>query len=253
MARRRDLLVVGAAVALAVALPPLLRRRGEPFAFEPIPGLPGFRRLPTGSISGGSGGDFILTGMSPATPRQTALRRAVAADPCGAVFGADGWPEGDLPVAVFTDYNCPYCPTLSALVIDLIDSGAPIAVTWHDLPILGPRSQAAARAAIAAGQQGQYLPVHDRLMQSVLRPGPAALRQLADQFGLDPDRLQDDASSPATETRLEQSAAIAAVFGIVGTPAILVGSTLVVGDISRDDLSRLIELERAAPFAACPA
>jgi hypothetical protein len=111
--RRRDLLIVLAAVGAAVALPPYLRRRAGIFEFEPIPGLPGFRRLPTGAVSGGSGSDFILTGLTPTSPQQADLRRKVAQDPCKAVFGAKGWAAGDLPVAVFTDYNCPYCPTLS--------------------------------------------------------------------------------------------------------------------------------------------
>ncbi len=252
-ARRRDLLIVLAAVGAALALPPILRRRGRGFDFEPIPGVPGFRRLRAGAVSGGAGGDFILTGLQPADPRQAELRRQVAKDVCRAVFGAAGWPSGDLPLAVFTDYNCPYCPGVSGLVLDLVDAGAPVAVTWHDLPILGPRSTAAARVAIAAGRQGRYLPVHERLMQGVLRPGPAALRQLAEEFGLDPARLQRDADSPSTRDQLQRSAAIAAVFGIIGTPALLVGRTLVAGDIDRDDLLRLIDLERADPFPGCPA
>lgn len=251
--RRRDLLILLAAIGAAVALPPVLRRRGRSFDFEPLPGLPGFRRLQSGAISGGSGGDFILTGLHPASARQTELRQQVVQAPCQAVFDRIDGSEDRLPVAVFTDYNCPYCPDLSGIVVDLIETGAPIAVTWHDLPVLGPRSEAAARAAIAAGAQGQYLPVHQRLMRGVLRPGDASLVRLATDFGMDPDRFLRDVTGPATENRLERSAAVAAVFGIIGTPSLLVGRTLVVGEITRDELLRLIELEQAVPFAGCPA
>ncbi|MBK0327447.1 DsbA family protein [Rhodobacteraceae bacterium F11138] len=252
MARRRDLLIVLAAVGAAVALPPFLRRRGRDLDLEPIPGLPGFRRLRTGSVSGGTGGNFILTGLTPADPQQAELRQQAAANPCRAAFGSRGWPGGTVPVAVFTDYNCPYCPVLSRLVLDLIASDAPIAVRWHDLPILGPRSRAAARAAVAARSQDRYLPVHEYLMHSVLRPGPHALRQLAAEFGMDPDRFLRDVASQATTDRLQRSAATAAVFGIVGTPSLLVGRTLVLGEISRETLLRLIDLELATPFPGCP-
>ncbi len=252
--RRRDLLILLALIGAAVALPPVLRRRGRrSFDFEPIPGLPGFRRLPIGAISGGAGGDFILTGLQPADPRQAELRRQVAADPCRAVFGRAGRPDDRLPVAVFTDYNCTYCPQLSKEVLALLRTDAPIAVSWHDLPILGPRSVAAARAAIAAEAQGQYLPVHENLMQNLLRPGPVALRQLAEAHGMDAERFRRDVDSASTDSRLRQAAAIAAVFGIIGTPSVLIGRTLVVGEISRDDLLRLIDLERAVPSLTCPA
>lgn len=229
-------------------MPPLLRWRKQSLTFEPIAGLPGFRRLPSGAVSGG---DFILTGLQPASAQQSRLRDTVVANPCQAVFGRTSWPVGRIPVAVFTDYNCPYCPVLSDMVIDLVQQGAPVDIAWHDLPVLGPRSDAAARAAIAAGRQGQYLPVHQRLMRGVLRPGPAALTDLAESFGLDAQRFLRDVQSAETTQKIEQARAVAAVFGIAGTPAILVGRSLSIGRIERDALNRLIALEVQAAGPIC--
>ncbi|MFD3188794.1 DsbA family protein [Sedimentitalea sp. HM32M-2] len=241
-------MIVFGAIGAAVAVPPLLRWRKRSLTFEPIAGLPGFRRLPSGTVSGG---DFILTGLQPASAQQSRLRDGVVANPCLAAFGRTDWPAGRTPVAVFTDYNCPYCPVLSGMVIDLLHRGAPIDVTWHDLPVLGPRSEDAARAAIAAARQGQYLPVHQHLMRGVLRPGPAALTGLAESFGLDPQRFLHDAQSVETAHRIEQARAVAAVFGIAGTPAILVGRSLSIGRIEPDRLDRLIALEAQASGAVC--
>jgi len=247
--RRRDLLIAAGAIAVAMSLPRIRRLFDPPFDFEPISGLPGFRRLAGGAIS--SAGPVALIGVERLTKQQEQLRAEVSGAPCLSVFGQDRWPADKVPVAVFTDYNCPYCPVLSDLIIDLIHVAAPIDVVWRDLPVLGPRSEDAARAALAAAEQGQYLPVHQRLMRTVLRPGPHALSALARDFDMDSTRFLHDVTAPETAAKLELSKAIAAVFGIIGTPAILVGRSLVVGKIDRDRLAQLIALELETPFDNC--
>lgn len=247
--RRRDLLILTGIGLVVVGLPRLTGVLEPKPESRPISGLPGFRRLSTGG--GVSGVETVFIGLDPVSAEQKALRAEVAAFPCKAVYGPEGWTPDALPVAVFTDYNCPYCPILSKLVIDLENEGAPIRVIWHDLPVLGPASERAARAAVAAERQGAYLPVHRQLMHSVLRPGPVALTNLAEQFGMDSQEFIRDAASAEVELEIQKAKAIAAVFGIVGTPSVLVGRTLVVGNIDRRGLQRLIDLERAEPFEAC--
>lgn len=246
--RRRDLLIAACAVGATMAVPRLIGLFRPEFTFEPIPNLPGFRRIAGGSLSGAQ---TVFAGIDPATEQDARLWQEVAKDPCRAAFGPGAWTGGTVPVAVFTDYNCPYCPTLSGIVMDLIAASAPISVTWHELPVLGPRSTAAARAAIAARTQGQYLPVHKDLMRSVLPPGPAPLRALADRFGMDPVQFRHDESSSETTQNIDRSNAVAAVFGIMGTPSLLVGRTLVIGKIDRDRLESLIAVERDETERPC--
>ncbi|MEY8829600.1 DsbA family protein [Sedimentitalea sp. XS_ASV28] len=246
--RRRDILIAAGLVGATIALPRLANLFRPEFTFEPIPGLPGFRRI---SGQAQSSAPPVFSGIEPVDARDIQRRRDVASDPCGAAFGSQRWPDGHVPVAVFTDYNCPYCPALSAIVIDLITSGAPVSVTWHDLPVLGPRSEAAARAAIAADAQGRYLPVHEHLMRAVLRPGSQALRSLAERFDLDADRFLRDEAGPETRERLAHSDAVAKSFGIFGTPSMLVGRTLVIGQIDRDRFESLIAIEQELGMMPC--
>lgn len=246
--RRRDLIIATCAVAAVIALPRLAALRDPGFAFQPIPGLSGFRRIDGSGVSRSSD---VFTGLDPVAQEQQGLRDWAARNPCIAAFGPDGWTDDMLPVAVFTDYNCPYCPRLSDMVIALQEAGIAIRPVWHDLPVLGPRSQAAARVAVASARQGQYLPVHTYLMRTVLRPGPGPVSDLAAEFGLDAVRLLRDAESDSVERQLAETKAIAAVLGIVGTPAVLVGRTLAIGEIDRKDLERLIALELNTPFDGC--
>jgi protein-disulfide isomerase len=127
----------------------------------------------------------------------------------------------------------------------------PVAVRWIDMPILGPRSVAAARLSRAAALQGQAVAAHDHLMTHAVPPGPAGAAVLASALSLDAERLARDLEGPEVQAALDKAQAIAAVLGIIGTPATLVGRTLVIGGISQRDLLRLIELESAAATSIC--
>lgn len=239
--RRRDVLIAGTAVGAVVFLPRLFT---SGFTFEPIAGVPGFRQIPFAAASGGAAGAAFV-GLGARNPDQQRRRDQIRANPDRALFDAQA-PATDLPVALFTDYNCPFCPVLSDMLMRLEADGAGIAIRFHDLPVLGPNSIAAARAALAAAEQGKYRPVHHHLMRSRLRPGPASLRALASRFDMEPARFLQDTQSPRIMDQLRQAEDIAAVFGIIGTPALVVGRTLVVGEISEKRLRRLIRLERDA-------
>ncbi|MEX0337524.1 MAG: DsbA family protein [Arenibacterium sp.] len=241
--RRRDALIAAGAVLTVVTVPRIIERFRDEFTFEPMPRLPGFRRLQSSSVTAI---DLALIGVDAPSALQIAFREEAAATPCVAAFGAVP-DQGDVPIAVFTDYNCPFCPQASAEMAELIDEGVPARVTWRDYPVLGPRSEAAARVAIAAGFQGAYEPVHMHLMRTLLKPGPNALRRLAEQFGLDAGQLQRDVDSNLVTSELERNKAAASVFGLFGTPSILVGSTIVIGHLRKQSMCKLIEMEYNIP------
>lgn len=238
--KRRDLLRMGGVVAVIVGAQAWFRNRPRAFDFEPIGTLPGFRRVSYGPVSRTD--DVLFVGLDRPSAEEEALQAAARFDPCRAVFPDD--PGEKLPMAVFTDYFCPYCPEMSETAIRVAGRDHKIRLVWHDLPIFGPRSEETARTVLAAGQQGAYVDAHRYLMHNRIPPGPAGLGLLAERFGLDPEQLETDADGPKVRNSLQRSRAAAAVLGIPGTPAILIGRTLAIGRLSADDLERLVELER---------
>jgi hypothetical protein len=236
--KRRDLLVVGGLVSLALATPPLLRWRAAngPFEFTPLSGLAPFRRLRAGSLSGAR--DIAMVGIG--QPNDT-TPDIPASDLCSNLF--EPAPDGHLPVAVFTDYYCPYCRGLSDRLIERA-TRQNLHLTWHELPLLGAGSLRSARAAIAAREQGSYLPVHKHLMDTVLRPSLNARRALAEQFGLNVDQFMADHDGPLPDQHFARSKGLARLLGLPGTPSTVVGRTVVIGAIDDRQLDRLIDLER---------
>ena len=254
--RRRDALV-GAGVAASLLLGPAAWRalREPALAFEPHPAVPGFRRIAAGGASRPAARFDGLIGLAePPNPAADAAREAVLRDPCAALFGGSV-PSGAVPVASFSDYNCPYCrATTERLAAIEARSGGAVRVRWHELPLLGEGSEAAARAALAADLQGAYPAMHARLMRARLVPTPAYLEEVARALDLDAGRLLADMASPAIEARLARSAASADAFRLAGTPAMVVGRTVAVGALDERTLERLIERERAdGPGPACAA
>lgn len=243
--------LAGGAAALAAAWFgwPHLRSRVAPlfaggFDFEPVPGMPGFRRIAGGATSGAS--PFV--GLDRPGPRT----EAPPDDLCAALFGARP-AEGVVPIAMFTDYNCPYCRILTGTLNGIVErSDGAVRVRWHEWPLLGGASSLAARASLAADLQGAYAAFHDRLMRSRFVPTPAYVSDLARRAGIDAARLRADMDGPEVSRRLAETAALAGMFGFPGTPSLVVGRTVAVGAIGDGRLEALIAREREdGPLPAC--
>ncbi len=230
MASRRHFLWIAAGGALmSGAVTTYLRQRASTLETLPIKGLPGFRYLEAGPQTGNLPDPFI--GLDGAQPPAASLDGLFDGEPV----------PGTVPVASFSDYNCAYCRILTKMLPDIPG----ISITWHELPLLGESSVTGSKAALAAQAQGAYLAMHQRLMRSGFRINEGYVRQVAQDLGLDVARLLRDMESPRVAAQLHLSAGLAARFGIYGTPALVVGRVLVLGNINRADLLTLIEMERA--------
>jgi protein-disulfide isomerase len=233
--RRRTALAALAGGAVLLLGPVALRRlRAPDLATEPLAGLPGFRKLAGGNLSGG---DPMLIGLgdgASATPDEV----------CAHLF--DGPSTDQVPIAYFSDARCVYCRVMSPLLHEIAEAHH-VRITWHELPLLGPTSTRAAQASLAARRQGAYAMFHDRLMGTPFLPNEAYLRQLATEAGIDADRLLRDMTSDAVQRTLTRTARIARAFGFFGTPALVVGRTALLGAVEPWQLRRLIADERAAP------
>ena len=81
------------------------------------------------------------------------------------VRGAEGAP---VTLVEYGDYECPYCGRAEIVVRELLDSfGDDLRYVWRHLPLndVHPDAQMAAEAAEAAGAQGAFWEMSDRLLQ----------------------------------------------------------------------------------------
>ena len=117
-------------------------------------------------------------------------------------------------------------------------------MVFRELPVLGPESAVAARASLAAANQGKFLAFH-RAMYQGERPSDAKLAAVGRAVGLDPARAATDAKAPATSAEIEANLAMAQSLEVTGTPTFVVGNRLLAGAVGYDALKAAIAAARA--------
>ena len=162
-------------------------------------------------------------------------------DPASPVGGN---PDGDVTLVEFFDYRCAYCRRVVSSMRALLDEDRDLRVVFKELPVLGPDSERAARAALASRRQGGYVPFHFALMaaEDLSLNG---IRAAAEAVGLDLDRLEADMSAPEVNAAIQANYALANELGIEGTPAFVIGKNLIPGAVDKARLEQLIREARS--------
>lgn len=176
---------------------------------------------------------------------QENARRAALAASRDALFNdardpIKGNPQGDVTIVEFFDARCTYCKALYPSMQALLQRDRNIRVVMKDLPILGPNSVLASRALLAAQKQGKYEPLYDALLRLRTEPTEQVIQAEAQRAGLDWPRLRRDMEDPAIQARLQANIALAERLQIEGTPALVIGDTLVPGAVDLPELERLV-------------
>lgn len=158
-----------------------------------------------------------------------------------------GNPQGDVTLVEFFDYRCGYCKRAFPDIVALKEHDPQLRIVLKEFPILGPESVIAAQASLAARQQGKYAELHEALMQVQGQLDEARIMSVAEQVGLDLDRLRRDMDSPEVEAVLQRNFALAEELGIRGTPAFLTRNRIIPGAVGVEALKSMIAEARQKP------
>ena len=152
--------------------------------------------------------------------------------------------DADVVVVEFFDYNCGYCRRAVPDIQKLIKEDTNVRFVFREMPILSPNSRDVARWSIAAHKQDKYFEFHAALMEKRGNRSPAVMKEMAEELGLDADKLEKDANSAAVKKMLEKDVEVARAIGIRGTPAFIIGGDLYPGYLGEDGLRQTIENAR---------
>ncbi|KXV78077.1 hypothetical protein AD954_04635 [Acetobacter cerevisiae] len=155
--------------------------------------------------------------------------------------------NGKLEVVEFYDPRCQYCRKVLGDVDHLIGSEPDLRLVEKVIPVLGPNSVIDAEAIMAAGLQGKYIPFQKALMTDSSAPSLDRIRRLAQNVGLDADRLLKDMKSPAVTTALSKNLELAKAIDLEGTPTFIIGDREIIpGAASESDLKAALDRLRKA-------
>lgn len=139
-----------------------------------------------------------------------------------------GNPHGDITLIEFFDFQCPYCKRMAPMFADLIKQDPNVRIVFKQLPIFGDESECAARAALAAAQQGnKYFAFHNALMKASIPFTHSEILDVAKSVGLDVKKLQADMNNSNITQELKTNEDLANDLGLVGTPAFIVAKVAV--------------------------
>ncbi len=173
-----------------------------------------------------------------------ANRKAIFEDGVSYVAGN---PQGDVTIVEFFDYRCGYCKQVQPSLMTLIKEDKKLRLVLKEMPVLGPESVIAARAAVAALEQdkgAKYLNFHNAMMEFRGQITEAEIFRLATAAKLDVAKLKTDMAAPKTEQILRANLALADTLGIQGTPGFVIGDKLVPGAVPLDTLRQLVREAR---------
>lgn len=137
-----------------------------------------------------------------------------------------------LTLVEYGDYESPHCRNVVGTVRQVIrELGDELCFAFRNYPQtkLHPRSQAAAEAAEAAGLQGKFWIMHDRLFDHQGDLGDRELRELARGLPVELSDFERDLSSGEAARRVAEDIELANEDGVGDTPTFFVNGRLHTG------------------------
>jgi len=138
-----------------------------------------------------------------------------------------GNPQGDVDVAEFFDFRCPYCKSTAPLLENLAARDRHVRIVLKNLPILGADSMYAAHLGLAAAKIGRFTDFYKAVFANVPAHGDrTAIDGAVRSIGFDPAALYARSRTPEIEALVKRDLQLAGALGIAGTPALVVGDQL---------------------------
>ncbi len=169
--------------------------------------------------------------------------QAVLFDPDQPVLGN---PQGDVTVAEFFDYQCPFCKRGHSDLMAEVEADGNVRLIMKDWPIFGGSSVMASQMVLGAIVLDGYADAQKALMATPARLSDDDVRRTLTEAGFDPEALL--ASYQQDRNRwdglISRNGQQASGMGLQGTPAFIVGRTIHAGAMDRTALNGAITAAR---------
>ncbi len=162
---------------------------------------------------------------------------------------AKGPKNAPLTVVVFSDFQCPYCsrvePTLKQLEKEYPGK---IRTVWKNFPLeFHQNAKPAATAALAAGEQGKFWEMHDKLFENQRQLDRPSLEKYAQELGLNLAKFKTALDGNSYSAQIEAETKEGAAVGVQGTPATFINGRKIGGAYPYETFKKVVDQELAKP------
>ena len=134
-----------------------------------------------------------------------------------------GNPRGDVTLVEFIDYQCKHCRDMGKVLDQLAARNANLKIVVRELPIFGGASLYAAKAALAAGNQNQFVTMHEALIAEKLPLSKPGIEAIARRLKLNLKTFKSDIKSNAIGQEIKSNFELAQQLHIMATPTFVIG------------------------------
>ena len=143
------------------------------------------------------------------------------------------WGDKNAKVTIyeFSDFQCPFCGR-GAKTMDEVKKAYPknVRIVFKNLPLsFHKNAELAARAGVAANNQGKFWAMHDMMFENYKSLEAPNITRYAKEVGLNMARFEKDLNSAATRAKVEADKAEAGRVGARGTPNFYINGEHVAG------------------------
>ena len=161
-----------------------------------------------------------------------------------------GAKNGKITIVECSDFDCPFCKRATSTVDQILkEYGDKVSFYFRQYPLpMHKNAMPAHRAALAAGNQGKFWEMHDKLFANQKARTPDELKGFAKELGLDMDKWQKDFEDPATEQRIKDDMKACSSMGVRGAPGFLINGRLLSGARPYPQFKSVLDEELAGGF-----
>jgi protein-disulfide isomerase len=142
-----------------------------------------------------------------------------------------GAADAKVTIVEFSDFQCPFCkrvnPTIDQIMKEY-DGKVKLAFRHNPLPF-HKDAMPAAKASMAAKDQGKFWEMHDALFATQTDLSEAGIMKAAKEAGLDLKKFEVDFKSTKNDAVIQEDMEFAKSHGASGTPAFFINGVLVKG------------------------
>jgi len=135
-----------------------------------------------------------------------------------------GPPDAPVTIVEWADFECPFCKMMSPMLDEVVHHfPGQVRLVYKFYPLgIHPHGEVAARAAVAAMNQGKFWQMHHALFEHQDKLEQADLERYAKQLDLDLNKFRADITAQETTERIEKDKKQADEVGLEGTPFLFI-------------------------------
>ena len=138
-----------------------------------------------------------------------------------------GNPEGKVVLVEFFDFSCGYCHRIYPVLKNVVAKNADLKLVVKPLAFLSPMSQYAAKAALAAKEQGKFAEVYSAIFEVKGPLTEAKIDEAAVLAGADLEQLKKDMESEKVNKTLSDVSALASKIRVNGVPTLVLNGEVI--------------------------